>query len=82
LAFRGELGARDTVRALDTGIVRTLWLTPDEIRSSAARHRIPAVLQCLDDYLRGAHFPLELVHCDNSVFGPTENTAGWLPLKS
>ncbi len=33
-AFCGALGDRDPHRALDTGIVRTLWLTADEIRAS------------------------------------------------
>src|SRR5262245_3641285 len=37
-AFAGTLGEFDSARRLDDGIVRTLWLTPDEIRASAARH--------------------------------------------
>ena len=40
-AYAGELGAEEPGRALDTGIVRTLWMTPDEIRASADRHRSP-----------------------------------------
>lgn len=48
-------------RALDDGIVRALWLTPQEIRAERARHRSPMVELCLDDYLRGRRFPLELL---------------------
>ena len=66
-AFCGELGAADGRRALDHGIVRTLWLTPDEVRASAARHRSPLLLRCMEDYLAHRRYPLELVYCDPSV---------------
>ena len=66
-AFAGTLGALQPGRSLDTGIVRTLWLTPDEIRASAPRHRSPLVLQCVEDHLRGQRFPLDLIHTDVSV---------------
>ncbi|MBT3066348.1 NUDIX hydrolase [Rhodoferax sp. U11-2br] len=66
-AFAGSLGALVPERQLDTGIVRTLWLTPDEIRASAARHRSPLVVQCMEDYLSGQRFPLDLIHTDASV---------------
>ncbi len=67
LAFRGDLGAHDAGRALDHGIVRTLWLTPDEVRASAARHRSPLVLRCIEDYLEGQQCPLSLSHTDAGV---------------
>lgn len=66
-AFCGELGAADTSRSLDHGIVRTLWLNPDEIRASAARHRSPLLLRCMEDYLAGKRYPLDLIYCDLSV---------------
>jgi 8-oxo-dGTP pyrophosphatase MutT (NUDIX family) len=68
-AFVGELGAVEADRALDTGIVRTVWMTPDEIRASAARHRSPLVLRCMQDHLAGRRFPLDLIATDPSVFG-------------
>ncbi len=71
-AFCGELGACDPQRVLDAGIVRTLWMTVDEIRASTARHRSPLVLQCVEDYLRGLRYPLDLVHCDPSVTASIE----------
>jgi 8-oxo-dGTP pyrophosphatase MutT (NUDIX family) len=67
LAFRGELGAHDPGRALDDGIVRTLWLTVDEVRASTARHRSPLVLRCIEDYLEGQQYPLSLIHTDAGV---------------
>lgn len=67
-AFGGELGALQAGRSLDAGIVRTLWLTPDEIRASTARHRSPLVLRCLEDHLCGRRHPLDLIHTDASVY--------------
>jgi 8-oxo-dGTP pyrophosphatase MutT (NUDIX family) len=66
-AFCGTLGELHLGRALDTGIVRTLWMTPDEMRASSARHRSPLVLRCMEDYLAGQRFPLELIHTDAAV---------------
>jgi ADP-ribose pyrophosphatase YjhB (NUDIX family) len=66
-AFCGELGAVQPGASLDTGIVRTLWMTPDEIRASASRHRSPLLLRCMDDYLAGQRLPLPLLYTDPSV---------------
>ena len=66
-AFCGELGEVVAGRTLDTGIVRTLWMTPDEIRASSARHRSPLVLRCMEDHLAGQRHPLSLVFTDASV---------------
>jgi ADP-ribose pyrophosphatase YjhB (NUDIX family) len=66
-AFSGEVGEHVAGRALDAGIVRTLWMTPDEIRASAARHRSPLVVRCMEDYLRGVRYPLDLVYTDEAV---------------
>jgi len=70
LAFCGTLGEAEPGRALDHGIVRTLWMTPQEIRDSADRHRSPLVLRCLEDHLAGRRFPLDLVYTDPSVLRP------------
>jgi 8-oxo-dGTP pyrophosphatase MutT (NUDIX family) len=67
-AYCGLLGAFEPLRTLDTGIVRTLWLTADEIRNSADRHRSPLLVQCMEDYLSGKRFPLDLVTTDISVY--------------
>ena len=66
-AFCGALGACDPHRKLDTGIVRTLWLTADEVRASSTRHRSPLLVQCMEDYLRGTRYPLTLVQADSSI---------------
>lgn len=66
-AFAGTLGAFEPGRALDEGIVRTLWMTPDELRASVDRHRSPLLLECIEDYLAGQRHPLSLIHTDASV---------------
>ncbi len=60
-AFAGRLDGEEKSRALDDGIVRALWMTRDEIAATQARHRNPLVLRCVDDYLAGQRFPLELI---------------------
>ncbi len=71
-AFAGTLGAFEKDRALDHGIVRTLWMTADEIRASVERHRSPLLLQSIDDYLAGQRHPLDLIHVDSSVGSPAK----------
>ncbi len=61
-AFTGEITGHDAGRGLDDGIVRAVWLTPDEIRREAARHRSPLVMRCIDDYLAGRRFPLDVLY--------------------
>ena len=67
LAFCGELGGHIAGQALDEGIVRTLWMSIDEIRASTDRHRSPLLLTCIEDYLAGKRYPLEAITTDPSV---------------
>ncbi|MFM6993433.1 MAG: NUDIX hydrolase [Rhodoferax sp.] len=67
-AYCGQLGALQAGRRLDYGIVRTLWLTADEIRASHALHRSPLVVQSMEDYVAGKRYPLELVTTDASIY--------------
>lgn len=60
-AFAGEVAGVAEGRTLDAGIVRALWLTPAEIEACRARHRSPLVWQCIQDYLAGRRYPLELI---------------------
>ena len=45
---------------LDHGIQRAVWLTREEIALLGPRLRSPMVLRCIDDYLAGKRYPLEL----------------------
>jgi len=66
-AYCGELGEVLPGAELDKGIVRTLWMTPDEIRANASRLRSPLVLRCMEDHIAGKRFPLDMVYTDPSV---------------
>jgi 8-oxo-dGTP pyrophosphatase MutT (NUDIX family) len=58
--FRGKLLGEEK-RPLDKEIVRLHWLTPEELRARKADHRSPLVQKCVDDYLAGKNFPLDLL---------------------
>jgi 8-oxo-dGTP pyrophosphatase MutT (NUDIX family) len=58
-AFRGKVGAAEQ-QPLDKEIVGAHWLTPEEIRTRKAEHRSPLVQKCVDDYLAGRSFPLDV----------------------
>ncbi|MBW9105656.1 NUDIX hydrolase [Paraburkholderia phenoliruptrix] len=60
--YCGAGGEPEAARALDADIVRTLWMSAEELRACPHRHRTPLVMQCIDDYLAGRRFPLDFVH--------------------
>jgi ADP-ribose pyrophosphatase YjhB (NUDIX family) len=58
--FSGRvLGTVD--RPLDKEILALHWLTPAGLKAKAAMHRSPLVQQCVDDYLRGRNFAIEVL---------------------
>ena len=61
-AFTGIITGHDPTAPLDEGILRAVWMTPEEIRESRMRHRSPFVDQCVADYLSGRRFPLDLIN--------------------
>jgi 8-oxo-dGTP pyrophosphatase MutT (NUDIX family) len=60
-AYSGRILAHHAGQALDEGIVRAVWMSVEEIRTTVTRHRSPLILQCVEDYLAGKKYPLELV---------------------
>ena len=59
-AFAGEVGALDASRALDREIVCTHWLSREALAARADMHRSPLVMRCVDDYLAGKRFALDV----------------------
>lgn len=59
--FSGDCGEADPQRPLDHGIRRALWLDQAALERERARMRSPLVLHCLQDYLQGRRYPLELL---------------------
>ena len=45
---------------LDKEIVALHWLSVDELKRRKAEHRSPLVLECVQDFLAGKRFPLEV----------------------
>jgi 8-oxo-dGTP pyrophosphatase MutT (NUDIX family) len=60
-AFAGQLTGHEPDRPLDDGILHTTWLTRDALAAEVARHRSPIVIRCIDDYLAGKRYPLDLI---------------------
>lgn len=60
-AFSGSAIAHAPRQSLDTGIIRAVWLSLQEIRETQSRHRSPLVLQCVEDHLAGKRYPLDLI---------------------
>ena len=60
-AYSGRILSHHAEQPLDDGIVRAVWMSPEEIRETVPRHRSPLILQCVEDYLAGKRYPLELV---------------------
>ena len=59
-AFTGSVGEQ-RIRELDPDIVRTHWMTKEELLSCLDRHRSVVVMQCVEDYLAGQKYPLSAV---------------------
>jgi 8-oxo-dGTP pyrophosphatase MutT (NUDIX family) len=67
-AFCGELGALHD-RPLDHGILRTVWMTREEMIACQEKHRSALVLRCVDDYLAGKRAPLSLLYTHPDAVG-------------
>ena len=58
--FAGKALHHHPNQPLDRGIQRAVWLTREEIAALGPKLRSPMVLHCIDDYLAGKRYPLEL----------------------
>ena len=61
-AFAATALAHHPERALDKEILKVHWLTAEEVRRILPRHRSPLVLRCVEDYLAGRRYSLDLLH--------------------
>ena len=60
-AFIGKVGVHYPMQELDDGIVQAVWMSIDEMRDKANLMRSPQVLTCVEDYLAGKRYPLQVV---------------------
>jgi len=61
VAIAGSVDGYDPDSPLDEGIVRSLWLTREDLLSEKIRLRSPLVMKCIDDYLGGERHPLSVL---------------------
>ena len=59
--FSGSPGKFFAQRKLDKEIVALHWLTLDELKDRRSEHRSPLVQTCVEDYLAGRRYPLEVL---------------------
>jgi 8-oxo-dGTP pyrophosphatase MutT (NUDIX family) len=59
--FCGQVTHHDPARRLDRGIERAVWMDRAQILARSARLRSPMVLRCIDDYLEGRRYPLQII---------------------
>jgi 8-oxo-dGTP pyrophosphatase MutT (NUDIX family) len=62
-AFCGTVDDHRAQQPLDTGIVRTLWMSHEQLLAQPSRLRSPLVLTCLRDFLLGKRQALDSVAC-------------------
>jgi len=63
--FHGTVGQKED-SPLDKEIVALHWLSVDELQRRKAEHRSPLVQKCVDDFLAGSDFPLEVFSTEYS----------------
>lgn len=61
VSFGGSVTAHYPEQALDEGIICTHWMTRDEVAALNGQLRSPMVLHCIDDYIAGKRYGLDLL---------------------
>ena len=61
VAFVGSCDNYNKDQPLDDGIIQALWLSREALVEKSSQLRSPLVLRCIDDYLQGKKYPLELL---------------------
>lgn len=59
--FTGELLNHDASRPLDKGIIAAHWFDLNQIKTHHLPLRSPLVMRCIEDYLAGQRFNLDLI---------------------
>lgn len=59
--FTGTVTNHDPNQQLYDGILDAVWMTPEELQAQRDALRSPMVLRCIEDYLAGTRFPLNLI---------------------
>ncbi len=62
VCFSGNCDHHHPEQVLDDGIIQAVWLSKEDIHQNIKKMRSPMVLQCINDYLAGKTFPLNLLY--------------------
>ena len=60
--FAGRGVRHDPSLYLDKGIIRAVWMSKTEVEANRENLRSGMVLTCINDYLAGKRYPLELIN--------------------
>jgi len=61
IAFCGQCSDHDPGQTLDDGILQAVWMTHDEIVRQKQQLRSPMVINCIEDYIAGKRYPLDVL---------------------
>lgn len=64
--FVGSVSDHNPNQPLYDGIIKASWKTLDELQSESSKLRSPLILSCINDYLAGNSYPLNLIR-DNTT---------------
>ena len=62
VCFAGTCEQHYPDKKLDTGILRALWMTKEELESMQDRMRSSMVMRCFNDFDSGKRYPLEVLN--------------------
>jgi len=62
IAFCGQCSDHNPGQALDDGILQAVWMTRDELGQQKQQLRSPMVINCIDDYMTGKRYPLDVLN--------------------
>ena len=61
IVFCGTCHDHHAEQTLDDGILQAVWKSRDELIQLQRQLRSPMVINCIDDYLAGKRFPLDML---------------------
>jgi ADP-ribose pyrophosphatase YjhB (NUDIX family) len=61
VCFAGSVNNHETEQALDDGIIEALWMDRTSLHEKRHALRSPLVLKCIDDYLAGQHYEIDIL---------------------
>lgn len=62
VCFSGTCDNFHPEQVLDDGIIQTVWFSKEDIQQNINKMHSPMVSRCIDDYLAGKTFPLDLLN--------------------